>query len=66
MPGLIVEWEGGIISLIFGSELVKIEGARLSLSQVSRATHSTAADTAGFCRRDDREERSRRGEDKER
>lgn len=36
-------WNGVIICLIFGSELVKIEGARLSLSQVSGATRSTTA-----------------------
>lgn len=52
-------WNGVIISWIFGSELVKIEGACLSLSQVSGATHTTAADTAGVCSGDDAEESRR-------
>ncbi len=45
----------------FGSEVVKIEGACLSVSQVSGETHSAATDTPrGVFRGEHREERKRR------
>lgn len=50
----------GIIRLIVGSEQVKIEGARLLLSQVSGATRSTATDTAGGDGREEGQPRGRR------
>lgn len=49
---------GLVISLIFGREVVKIEGACFLVSRVSGATHHTATDTPGACcGREDREER---------
>lgn len=58
---LITQGFGGgglVISLIFGREVVKIEGACLLVSRVSGATHHTATDTPGACcGREDREER---------
>lgn len=59
----LITQEWGIISQIFGSEVVKKEGACLSVSQVSGATHSTATDTPGVCEGEDREERRGRGEE---
>lgn len=46
-------------SLIFGSEVVKVKGAGLMVSQVSGETHATATDTPGVCaRKEEREQRS--------
>lgn len=49
----------GIISLIAGSEAVKIEGACFLVSQVSGATRWAATDTRGVGVGEDREKRRR-------
>jgi len=56
-------YKWGIISLIFGSEVVKIEDVCLLVSQVSGETHSTATDTPGVCEGDERRGGKRRREE---